>query len=545
MDAARVADRLPSAAGVAVFVSGVASMGLEILAGRVVAPQFGSSIYTWGSIIAVFLAALSLGYHRGGRRAAARATEPRLARLLLGTALYVALVVFASDTLLAAAVAIPLPGRFASLPAVTLLFGPPTYLLGFISPYAAELADTDEVGRASGHVYAVGTVGSIVGAFATTFFLIPAFSVETIGTGFGLLLVGTALWLLRRGDVPGLRREAVAVAVAVLVVAAGVSGTLGVSTGGEVLYQTQTPYQELEVTQLGDVRTLYLDGQPHSAMDVDDPDRHVFEYTRYFHLPFLMTENPDDIDRVLFVGGGGFTGPTHFAERYNVTVDVAELDPEVVDTAERYFGLEESENLQVHNVGGRRFLRQTNHTYDLIVLDAYRKDKVPFQLTTVEFMRLARDRLDEDGVLFANLIAAPRGPASRFYRAEYATMNRVFPQVYTFPTAGGTTVQNVEVVATRDADRLSPETLRARNARRDVGVDLSGAISNYRSPPQTDDVTVLRDDRAPVDALLDPMVGRRYVVQRTTDEGNATASNVSRRLRPRPPRTATPRTGWR
>jgi spermidine synthase len=504
----------PSGSELAVFVSGVASMGLEILAGRIIAPQFGSSIYTWGSIIAVFLAALSLGYHLGGRRAAERATDERLAWLLIGTAGYVALVVFASDILLATAGAVPLPGRFASLPAVTLLFGPPTYLLGFISPYAAELSETEGVGAASGHVYAVGTVGSIVGAFVTTFVLIPALGVEAIGVGFGVLLVGTALWLTR-GDA---RREptVASVVVALLVVGAGFSGTLGVSPGGSVLYQTQTPYQELEVTQLGDVRTLYLDGQPHSAMDVSDPDRHVFEYTRYFHLPMLMTE---DVDRVLFVGGGGFTGPKHFAEEYDITVDVAEIDPEVIRAAERYFGLSESPRLNVHNAGGRQFLRETNHTYDLIVLDAYRKDKVPFQLTTVEFMRLAESRLDDDGVLFANLISATSGPASKFYRAEYRTIARVYPQVYTFPTAGGNTIQNVEIVATKSGERLSEAELQRRNDRRTVGIDLHQEITRYRSPPRTDDVPVLRDDRAPVDTLLDPMVGRRYVVQRTAENG--------------------------
>jgi spermidine synthase len=521
----------PSPPGLAVFVSGVVSMGLEILAGRIVAPQFGSSIYTWGSIIAVFLAALSLGYHLGGKRAARRATHDRLAWLLLGTAAYVALVVFASDLLLAAAGAIPLPGRFASLPAVTLLFGPPTYLLGFISPYAAELTEADAVGAASGHVYAVGTVGSIVGAFATTFFLIPELSVEAIGVGFGLLSVGTALWLAWAA---GGRDPALAsVAVAVLVVAAGFSGAIGVSPGGPVLYQTQTPYQELEVTQVGDVRTLYLDGQPHSAMDVSDPDRHVFEYTRYFHLPLLMTE---DVDRVLFVGGGGFTGPKHFASEYNVTVDVAELDPEVIDTAKRYFRLEESENLHVYNTGGRQFLRETNRTYDLIVLDAYKKDKVPFQLTTVEFMRLAESRLDDDGVLFANLISAPSGPASKFYRAEHKTMARVFPQVYTFPTARGSVVQNVEVVATKRDERFTVEELKERNEARRVGIDLADEIETYRPPPRTDDVPVLRDDRAPVDALLDPMVGQRYVIQRTDVNGSA-PETATRAVRPVEART--------
>ncbi|ELZ33327.1 spermidine synthase [Halogeometricum pallidum JCM 14848] len=514
----------------AVFVSGVASMGLEILAGRMIAPQFGSSIYTWGSIIGVFLAALSYGYHRGGKLAAERATNGRMARVFLLTGAYVAGLIFLGDLLLRASAGFPLPSRFASLPAITLLFGPPTFFLGYVSPYAAQLSAKDGVGEASGHVYALGTVGSIVGAFATTYFLVPSLGITQIALVFGLLSVGTALVLVRpRAD--GDHAVASAFVVLLLLAAAG-SGAAGLSVEGRVVYETQTPYQELRVVDSGEVRTLYLDGQRHSAMDLEEPYRHVFDYTRYFHLPLLMT---DDVDRVLFVGGGGFTGPKRFVRDYpNVTVDVVEIDPEVVSTAKRYFSVEESERLNVYTRGGRQYLQETNQTYDLIVLDAYRKDKVPFELTTVEFMELANDRLDEDGVLFANLISAPSGPASQFYRAEYKTISRAFPRVYSFPTAGGTVVQNIEVVATKNDARLTEEELLARNAEREIGIDLSSEIRNYREAPPTDDVPLLRDDRAPVDSLLDPMVGQRYVLQESnasnsSDAGNATIGTAADR----------------
>jgi spermidine synthase len=514
--------RLPTVTepGLAVFVSGVASMGLEILSGRIVAPQYGSSIYTWGTIIGVFLAALSLGYHRGGQRAAEDASVDRMAWFLMATAAYVAGVVFAGDLLLVGVSGLPLPARFASLPAVTLLFGPPTYLLGYISPYAAELADTQEVGQASGHVYAVGTVGSILGAFGTTFVLIPTLSVEWIGFVLGGLLVGTALYL-SYPPLSGLTGRAVAVAA--LLVLATASGSLGFAAEGRVLYETQTAYQELEVTELNGTRTLYLDDQRHSAMDVGDPTRHVFDYTRYFHLPYLMADDPDEIDRVLFIGGGGFSGPKRFAEEYDATVDVVEIDPEVIRVAKEYFAVEESDQLNIHQGDGRRYLRETNRTYDLIVLDAYKKDKVPFQLTTVEFFELARDRLSADGMLYANVISAETGPASKFFRAEHRTMSQVFPQVYTFPTVGGATVQNVEVIATRSSTRLDEATLVERNQRRDIGIDLSREVRRLREePPPTDDVPVLRDDRAPVDSLMDPMVGQRYVVQRAPESGTGT-----------------------
>ncbi|WP_372909868.1 spermidine synthase [Salinigranum sp.] len=526
MDARTVTERVRlSRPELAVLVSGIASMGLEILAGRMIAPQFGSSIYTWGGIIGVFLAALSYGYHRGGKRAKEDASNDRMARLFLFTAVYVAVLVFAGDILLRMTAGFPLPSRFASLPAITLLFGPPTYFLGFISPYAAQLSQKDGLGEASGHVYALGTVGSIVGAFATTYLLIPSLSIEHIGLVFGLLSVGTALVLFR----PRLDRERAfsVVAVTALLVAAVGSGAVGVAVEGRVVYQTQTPYQELEVVDVQDRRTLYLDGRPHSAMDLDDPSRHVFDYTTYFHLPFLFADSEDEIDRVLFIGGGGFTGPKRFVEEYDVTVDVVEIDPVVVDVAKRYFDVSESDRLRIHTTGGRQFLQETDHTYDLIVLDAYRKDKVPFELTTVEFMRLASDRLDEDGMLFANVISAPSGPASKFYRAQYRTMAQVYPNVYSFPTHASADVQNIELVASKSETVVTEAQLRARNEQRDVGVDLSRELRTYRRTEETSDVPVLRDDRAPVDDLLDPMVGQRYVVDDAEAENATTTPGQS------------------
>jgi len=229
---------------------------------------------------------------------------------------------------------------------------------------------------------------------------------------------------------------------------------------------------------------------------------------------------------VLFVGGGGFSGPKRFLEEYDATVDVVEIDPGVVRVAREYFRVPESDRLNVYTRDGRKHLRETDHTYDLIVLDAYRRDKVPFHMTTVEFMRLANDRLSSDGVLVANLISAPVGPAPDFYRAEHRTISRVFPQVYSFPTAGGSVVQNVEIVATKNDARVTGATLQERNDRRDVGLGLETEVDAYRRREPDPEAPVLRDDYAPVDSLLDPMVGRRYVVERTGENRTATPGSA-------------------
>ncbi|ELZ04272.1 spermidine synthase [Natrialba aegyptia] len=513
----------PSKPDLAVFISGVTSMGLEMLAMRTLAPEFGNHIYTVGGILTVLLAALSLGYWQGGKRAAV-ATNRQMSWLMLATAAYVGVVVFASDILLTYTSTLALPARYASLPAVIVLFGPPTYLLGFISPYAAELSKKEGTGEASGHVYALGTIGSIVGSGATTFVFIPALSIDGIGLLFGLMLVGTALILI----VPELPRRptaaSVLVALALVGAAAGGPALFDIDHRGEVVYETQTPYQQLEVIDNGGERTMYLDGAQHSALDLDQPDRHVFTYTKYFHLPMLMSDDIEDVDRVLFIGGGGYTGPQDFADQYNATVDVVEIDPSVTDAAEEYFGLEDpeqSDDINVHATDGRQFLQRTDETYDVIVLDAYKKEQVPFHLTTVEFMELVSDRLADDGRFHANVISAPNGPAAEFYRAQYRTVQEAFPDAYSFRTSDSNNVQNIEIVATNDDTAFDEAELEARNDARaeTMGVDLGSAIDNRLDEPNTDDAPVLRDDRGEVDSLLDPMLGQRYVIEESADDG--------------------------
>ncbi|EMA35394.1 spermidine synthase [Halobiforma nitratireducens] len=521
----RIGSYRPSKPELAVFVSGVTSMGLEILAVRIVAPQFGSHIYTVGGILTVFLIALSLGYWQGGKRAST-ATNREMSWIMLGTAVYVAIVVYASDLLLTYTSALALPPRYASLPAVILLFGPPTYLLGFISPYAAELSAKVGTGEASGHVYALGTIGSIVGSAATTFVLIPALTVDQIGVLFGVALVGTAVTLrLPRPSRGALLASGAAV---LLLVAAAGGGSIGLDYRGDIVYETQTPHQQLEIVDNGDVRTMYLDGARHSATDLSEPNRHVYTYTRYFHLPMLVTDDPDDIDRVLFVGGGGYTGPQDFEQRYDAHVDVVEIDPEVTDAAEEYFGLDRSDDvdLEAHVADGRQFLESTDETYDVIVLDAYKKDQVPFHLTTVEFMELVSDRLAENGVLHANVIASPGGPGSEFYYAQQRTMEEVFPEVYGFRTSDSSAVQNVQLVAPNDGTNVSTAELAERNAQRDLGVELEDAVENRLSDPDTSDAPVLRDDRGGVDELLDPMLGQRYVIEESTAGNGSTGPSA-------------------
>jgi len=485
----------PSRQQLAVICSGIVSMGLEILAGRVLAPDFGSTIYTWGSIIGISMLALSLGYHRGGK-SAKKANENHLDNFLIYTAVYIVFLTVAAEQILTLTSALPIGARYAPLIPVTILFGPPTYFLGFISPYAVQLSKKENKGEASGHFYALGTAGSIVGAFGTTYLLIPNFSVNTIYVMFTAL---TLVPVLR-----GLKNPKTYLLPLLVVSGLFLSGS--VSVPGNTVYEDSTAYQELRVGDEDGVRTLYLDGQPQSSMYLDNRTGYPWDYPRYFHLPFLMR---DDIEKVLFIGGGGFSGPKKFAEK-NITVHAVELDPGVIKAAKEYFNVSESEHLKIYNQDGRDFLQESNHTYDVVYMDAYRKSKVPFHLTTKEFMELTYRKTDENGVIFSNTISTSSGPGSDFSRSQYKTIGEVYPSTYYFPTSNTRLAQNIEIIGSKNS-KLSKQELKERNGNY-TGMDLSNEIERLEDP-DTEGLTVLTDDYAPVDTLLEPLIGQKYVVE--------------------------------
>jgi spermidine synthase len=291
-------------------------------------------------------------------------------------------------------------------------------------------------------------------------------------------------------------------------------GTLTLYSG-DLVYQKDTPYNSLNVvddTHSG-VRTLWLNSLPHSAMYLNGSNNSVFPYTDYFHIAFVF--NPD-IRSVLFIGGGGFSAPKKFLEDYpKVTVDVVEIDPEVVKTAEQYFSVHSDPRLHIFNEDGRHFLSQSSEKYDLIVLDAYSKTYVPFHLITEEFFKLVDQHLNPNGVVASNIISSLVGDTSDLLRAEYKTVNQTYPKtVYLFTTTSDSLsqVQNIILVAQKSSSHYNESELvnRAKDAPKRGDVLAKYVATDYDSEINTTDVPILTDDYAPAQSLLNPVTGAPY-----------------------------------
>ncbi len=507
--------------GALVFTGGAALMALELVGSRVLAPYFGNSIFVWGSLIGMFMAALAGGYYAGGRLADRWPSRRLFEIIVLVAGLCILAVPLYSETFTAWAAGRGLGPKVGPLFAATVMFALPSLLLGTLSPLALKLATKDiaVIGNTAGALYALSTAGSIAGTFITAFWLIPALSVRNV-----MQLIGVTLAFLAGSDLVVTSRRKlftallIIILVAAMAAASPIGGMLGAALPQErVIFDRETLYHHVRVVDRGDSRFLRFDNSWQSGMYLSDPDRARFTYTDFFHLALVWQPHPSD---ALFIGLGGGSAPKSFLKDYpDLRVDVAEIDPVVIEVARRFFDVPDDSRLSMAAQDGRLFLKGTPRAYDLVALDAYYADAVPFHLFTREFFTLAGQRLKPEGVLAINVIGSFEGAHSNLFRSIYRTVKEVFPEVYLFAvpldknenpgSLDPGMERNIIVMATKSGPRLSPDEVRARAAKLAAdGVFKTKSLVDYSaylhdaSGIRTDDVPVLTDEYAPVDALL-------------------------------------------
>src|ERR1041384_5059275 len=493
-----------------VFISGAVLMSLEIVGSRVLAPNFGSSIFVWGSLISVVMTALSIGYYWGGWMSAREPSYGKLLTLLVipGVLIFFLPLIYPSVNEWIASV--DFGHRLNPLIACSALFLLPGIFLGTISPYVIRLAVTrlHTVGSTAGTLYAVSTCGSICGTLLTAFYLIPVLGVSNIIHSLGITLACLSLTV-----VPLLRLQGVSLSRAVVTVSLAL-GSLNLlwppAAWTKTLLQKETFYHRIRVEEDDEARYMYFDRTLQSAMNLKDPTALRLVYSRYTSLGFAFRP---DAKKMLIIGLGGGSIPKKVQKEFpNIEIDAVEIDPEVIKMAKEFFNVRESNNLHLHAQDGRLFLTRTQNQYDIILLDAYFTDAMPFHLTTKEFFELAQKKLTPNGIVVANLISAVTGPSGRIARAFVRTQRQIFPQAYVFAArrpdhASLDTIQNVIVVATRDKQRLDINEIVKRATAIDRGLfpdpiqDIAVAYFDKSLP---EDVPVLTDDYAPTDNLLNP-----------------------------------------
>jgi len=509
------------------FITGAVVMALEILGSRLLAPVFGNSLFVWGALIGVILAAMSSGYAMGGRLADRYPGGAVLAGLLLASGAWTFLLAWKGHPVMFAVAEWIQDPRGGPCLAASLLLAPPAFGLSGALPALLRLsiADMGHLGRHTGAMIAVSTVGSLVGTWGTAFFLLSWLGSMAMVAVLGVVQVTLGfLWWWRAVAV---RVRAAARAIGSLALVSGSLGLGWLALHPDLvlpapLYQEDSPYQQIRVRDTDLLRYLILDRTFHAVMWRADPVELFLPYSQLMVGALALAPHPQ---RALILGQGGGSIAKWLARYWpDLELDIVEVDPSVVRAAEQHFGYLPPATHHVYAKDARVFLRTTEARYDVIWVDVFARHLIPFHLTTQEFFALLRTHLTAEGVLAVNLASTGDGPDRQRAEAVVSTFRTIFPRFESYSAKGPlkTKLPGAEnlifftgALVTQMRQPEFSTRVEAMIAQRRLPFELPALLGTRRETEWPQGV-ILTDDYAPFDLLM----GRGEIDGRPTLAGS-------------------------
>lgn len=473
------------------MVNGAAIMVIEILGAKILAPFLGTSHFVWTAQIGVAMASLAVGYYLGGRWADSATGLGRLYAGMLGAAGYLVLVVFGVRSVAAKCLAYPLP--VGSLLASAFLFFVPLALLAMTCPFLVRFitGHLNNVGGTVGRLTALSTVGSFAGTALIGYVLIPLAPnsvtvIVTAATSAVLALIYFVVW-------GGSRAPAAGATVAVL--ALGWSA-LDASRGVHYkrfneLVRKNSNFGLIEVIESPDHRfRLYLN----DYLGQNTYERGTRQSASLFTygLEGLATIYTRKIETAFCIGVGVGIVPRQLAEK-GVKVDAAEINPDIIPVAERFFDFDPTQLTLV--IGdGRQVMHRFTNRYDCVMLDAFLGDSSPSHLMTREAFAAMKDRLKPEGVLVINSFGDRDAGRNFFAGSLQKTLRAVFADVKVHASGNGNmffVASPSPLVRHRDFDL---ETVHPK-----VQLEARTIFTGAAEPISEDAGIVLTDDFNPVE----------------------------------------------
>lgn len=429
-----------------------------MIAARLLTPYFGSTIYTWGAVISIFLLGSSVGYSVGGKMADHRSKDRWLRILLVTGLLWVSILSYISGYVLP--LFSTLPEEFAVIAGAFTLFFLPNTAWGAVLPIIMKEGFVHNLsGRRIGYYHTVSALGSVGGTILTTFILLPNISLPIILSIFtGCLLLAIALLYRRSTQTMFLL---IPLTAAIFIPLSYENNAFATEEKGRLTYKWASPYHDLYVVELpeyegvkGNYRFLMFDSKSfQGGIDLDNPKSILLTYIQ--DMVALATQYQPNPASVFMIGHGVGTLATHYQEN-GVKTESAELDPKVLEISRDYFHYA-GENVTIGD--GRQVLKgKPSRSYNIIFVDAYQNDAIPFHLTTKEFFLSTHDKLTEDGILMLNVVGRSKGDL--VMNSIVRTVQESYPYVKVFGRKeAGEQRQNLLVVAGKSP--LPKETIPA------------------------------------------------------------------------------------
>jgi spermidine synthase len=426
------------------FITGAVVMALEMLGSRLLAPVFGNSLFVWGALIGVILAAMSCGYTLGGWLVDRYAGGKVLAGLLLCAGAWTFLLAWKGHPVMFLVAEWIEDPRWGPCLAASILLAPPACGLSGVLPALLRLsiADLGHLGRHTGVMIAVSTVGSLVGTWGTAFFLLSWLGSVTLIALLGAvqLALGLVWWWWS----VGIGAKASIKAAGLVVLGSGGLGLGWLAIHPDLvlptpLYQEDSPYQQIRVRDTEQHRYLILDRTFHAIMWRADPLALYLPYSQMMMVALAVHPAPK---QALILGQGGGSIAKWLAKVWpQLNLDVVEVDPSVVKAAEQFFDYHPIATHRVFAKDARVFLQHTDTKYDIIWIDAFARHLIPFHLTTKEFFEVVRAHLTPDGIVVINLASTGGEADQQRANAVVSTIKTVFSEMEAYGVAGHITAK--------------------------------------------------------------------------------------------------------
>lgn len=489
--------------GFTIFMSSAILLVLEIVAGRLIAPYVGVSIYSWTSIIGVILSGLSLGNWLGGRWADRRGDETGVGIVLLLAAIFSTASLFMLTLVAPVLQGSQLDLISASFLYVLTMFFVPAVLLGIVTPLLTTLALRldSRIGHIVGRMHALAALGSILGTFVTGYWLVQYF-------GTRMVIIGSAVCLVVLAA-PFLRKLRVVQAAILIVLAAGTVTATQLRNGFTNPCQWETNYFCLRVVdassyEYGTAKALILDHLMHGINHKKRPDLLISPYVHAMDeiVRTHFDTQKDSRLRYFFAGGGAYTQPRAVKAMYpQAHVTVAELDHQVTAAAQQALYVD-TDTMQVIHNDARAVLQTTQDHYDVVVTDAYHDISVPYHMVTQEFAQAVKRKLTPEGLYLVNLIDI--FPDAKLVKSLVKTLQLEFRYVDVWLEEVPEKVTRTTYVISANNFRPLPETIASQHGFQRRWLQVNTTLSTTGTAMHN--LPILTDDYVPVERLLAGML---------------------------------------
>ncbi len=417
------------------FIAGALGMIIELVAARILSPYLGSSNLIWTCIIGMMLAFMSIGYYIGGKLADKKPNQNIVSLFILNAALFISLIPIIETSVikqLASYSSIINPSIIATI-CSTITFGLPSLFLATVSPFAVKLKEKDEsnIGKVSGKMSALSTIGSIFGTFLAGFVLIPNIGVKNIILLTTIITFLLSFILYTEKDWKYILKSIITLFALIGIIFLG--RDIFNKTNLDIILDTDSEYSRIWIRKFNRDNNEYYTLEADKAYEsIATQDGNLYSHYMFYYNLFdyyqYKTEN------VLMIGGAAYIYPTYFLNNFSSNnIDVVEIDPKMTQLAEEYFNLDKNNTrLKIYHQDGRTYLNHPQKTYDCILIDAFKGMNAPFHLATYEAMMNAKNALNDDGIVITNIASSLTGKDSEFIQYEYATYKKVFEEVKIF-----------------------------------------------------------------------------------------------------------------